>query len=255
MFLFNLSPRWRILYCIYNNTDITADNIYNMNDFQDITKEKIDTELNILINENIIKNERGKYSIISTESDPFLRVLHLIFSSAKPLSRTEIRYKMKHKSLKDILDNLVASNIFYEYRTELNRTIFVIPTIKKEEYIAKILSITNDKLSNSVKLEDQSHLIMIKNNYSIIDSYTTIDNLKNNGKREQQMIKKIINSLSNRTNYSKTGLTFEEVCNLTGYTKKENTRIILLLVSKGIIKCSRRNLYYINNSLIQRLLQ
>lgn len=248
MHIFILRIEWRILYLLYMKKCCTYEEI--IENFGIDEHKLMDISLSNLSLSNVITKKENSYTINNTENHPFLKILHYIYTLKKPESRSEIRNKVKHKILQECLDELTKSGIFYEYRIEINRKVYVIPFEKKDEFIRMIEEETKDSLYKTENIHDKAHLVMINNNYPIISSNTNIDSVNLETKYERKIVTMLLEDMNKSRKY---GISFDEIMTSFKVNKKLIETALLSLVEKGIVKCSRRNTFYLNNYIIDLL--
>ena len=248
MHLFILRVEWRILYVIFINKRVKYEEITKNFDINEIPL--LTMFLNNLISSNVATFDGEYYSLNNSDNHPFLKILNYFYTMKIPETRTDIRNKVKHKILQEALDELTKSGILFEYRMEINRKVYIMDAERKDEFIKIINDTQHDTLDNGESVNDKAHLIMIDNNIPIISTNTDVDCVKIENKMERKVVKFMLNDIRNKR---KLGNTFEEILIVFNNNKKNAEKTILNLIEKGIIKCSRRNIFYINNAIIQLL--
>lgn len=252
--LFNaLCLRDRILYCIYSHNEVTLEYIQSF--LPNTTKDMIEPCLKGLILENTLTYEKNNYKIKIGYSNPFLRIFHILYTTKIPLTRTEIRNYIKHHQLNQIIDDLIRAQIIYEYRTELSKKNYLILFERKDEAIKLINQQMMTDLSDSVETSDQSHLIMLQQNQSIL-SYNSSNEDQDITTMTNNELKLIINLFDDIDikRSRKIGRTEEYIITeIFNGKEKIAKKTIISLITKKLIKCSYKKFYYLNNGMIESI--
>ncbi len=244
--LWNIPIRWRILFLTYTIPSIDYDTLKTH--FQSHEGLEFEQQYHSLITQKIIWYD-GQYCC-DCQNEPFLHVLSYLYTSPEPITKDGIRSNVKHRNLNQILTTLIYAGIIFEYRAELNRKNFIVPIAFKEKVIDQINKMIQTKLEQSDKLSDKSHLIMIQQERSIL-AYGNTSNVRFMGLKPNEL-KLIVNLYSDikgkkiRTIGKPIDIITERIFN---GNQKIASETVLSLIDKGIIQCSYKEYYFINNTL------
>lgn len=253
IYLRYLSPRWRILYLLFKNPEIDISDLEKEFSIED--QERMHQIVMTLGLEGIIhfSVEIPYFTIINIENDPFLKVISFFYKNVKPLTRTEIRGIIKHKFLNQIIDELLRSQIIYEYRTELSKKNYLVLTEKK----AEMMELSNQNMMNGLKdsnnTYDQCHYSMLQNNQSILRYSDTSTNFSDINKDETKLLVNLYNDVAVKKS-RKVGRNEEFIIQeIFDGNEKKAKKSIIGLIKKKFIRCSYKHYYYLNNCIINEV--
>lgn len=257
MYITFLPIRNRFLYLLYTN-ELTSIIQYNRY-FSENELLLLPNILHQLQLEQIILKSYDFYIIHNIHFDTFLHIIDIIYHESLPMSRQEIREKIKNKDLNTILTQLIQSQILFEYRPQVSKKIYLILSNKKESDIKLIEEYIIHQLQQSDKFGDKTHLKMLQQHQDISSSYsnTNIDiHIPHQfTKWEKKIIQHLYNGLFDKIHHT---ISYNEeyiTNNIFDGNIKQSQQTILQLIDKGILRSTYRNNYYLNNQILSQLKQ
>jgi len=243
---------WRILYLIYVNKQISTTTLKT--NFKDSEISLMESELSNFIGNGTVKSDPPDVlSIKSTETDPFLRIFSFVYNSEIPMTRTEIRGRVKHKLLNEIINQLINADILIDYRSDISKHTYVFSAEHKDIMIAKIRTLTEKHLTDLNTTDSNSQLIMVQRGFDIRSSFGDIDSIKIQGKNEIILTIALYRDYVNKVRNGNESTSSYITQSIFNGRQLIADKTIKSLISKGIIKCSPKLSYYINNSILPQI--